>query len=256
MSCPGRVAGLAASVAILFWLCIGFPATAVSACWRIVTPDTSIEASELWQIHNRKTGESTLLGQDGGQERAVSVSRIASIRLSGSSGKKSMTVPVELRLLDGGPPVTLQVRNSFFYRAGDKRHEMPFSKTVSIERCAKAESLSASVPADRSAHAVLVTKNGDQFHGAVLNESLSWKTPWGLVQFDPASLSMVVADCGANETGQLRTVAGDRISGELADSPIVFSLSMGQELSVGASEIAVIDFSEAGISRAEVCPGL
>ncbi len=57
---------------------------------------------------------------------------------------------------------------------------------------------------------------------------------------------------GENQAGQIRTVAGDRISGGLAGDSIGFRLSTGQELSVPVSEVVAIDFSGAGISQAEM----
>ena len=230
-------------------LCL-LPFTAFSACWEIAMSDQTVTATDLWQIRNRVSGEATLLGDTGGERRAISIERVKAFTVgdgpesSGLSGNRS-AVEIEIQLIDD-QTVALVSEMTLYYIVDDKRHAVRLGDVVSVNRCAD-ESTAVPPPPEatksKPSAPMLVMKNGDILYGEVAADQLLWQTSYASVGFKPAEIRVITAGCEAPSTGILETLAGDQLYGSFVDTSISFHLTTGQSMDIPTDQVEMIDFA-------------
>lgn len=229
-------------------LCL-LPFATHSACWEIVLTDKTITATDVWQIRDRVTGDSVLLGVTGDGRHAVSLDQIRSIT-PGEGGEASwlsgsrIAVEMQIRLIDGQTIVLVSEMN-LYYLADNKRHAVPLGDVVSVNRCDD-ESTGVSAPPEivdsQRPSPFLIMKNGDRLYGEVVGHQLGWQTSYASVEFKPAEIKVIRAGCEAPSTGMLETLAGDQLDGSFIDISISFHLTTGQIMDIPTDQIKMIDF--------------
>lgn len=124
-------------VLISFWIT---PGQVLADCWKIVDKDNAvIQAQNIWNVHDRLSEKSALLGELKGEELVIPVDAVQSFivtssdkgwfGLAGSEGSS-----VKIKFQDGRQAFYRSDMN-LFYLVDAEQKEMPVSSVRSVERC-------------------------------------------------------------------------------------------------------------------------
>ena len=251
----------------LVLLC-ALPLAGHTACWTIeTTGEESISTSDLWQIRNRITETSELIGEVDGSKTSVSLADVAEFNINQPGHRGNFDLHV--RLLDE-QAFTLRSDMDLYYLIEEekkKKRPIRLADISTVNRCPDdARTGSSMIPAvagttalaTESASqaseisAVLVMTSGDILNGDLMDDEIIWQTSYGEITFRPEDIKLIVVQCEPDQTGLLETFSGDRLSGAMDDQPITLRLSTGQHLSVPTKLIKFIDRSQIRAGNGEI----
>jgi len=247
--------------------CLLFFALALSwgparaACWQITTTGDQIHrASDVWQIRNKLSGESALLGEVDGQPATIPLPGILSLRIEPpASGWRAAfhgdRVTAVLTRVDGRQA---RYEGSGFIHAivGEEEIRLSFRDVRLLETCeelatepvatlsarASDQSVSPTPPANEGGVDIISLTNGDLLRGKVLSKNIKWRTAFGSIELNGADIKLIDVSSGNAEAGLLEQWGGDRISGTLVTPEISFELTTGQRVSVPSRLLKRITF--------------
>jgi hypothetical protein len=234
-------------------LLCALPAAGLADCWMIETAGGhAIATSNLWQIRNRVSGQSALVGKIDGSQGHVSLADV--VKFTVNKRNRRGAVELDIRLQDERT-LTMSSDMDLYYLVDKKRRPIRLAEVSSVSRCPEeaktdravaagsATTAVAGSPDSAQQHAVVVTTAGDILNGTLADDDITWHTTYGQISFRPADIRLIILHCADDQPGVLETIAGDRLGGTLANQIIAMRLSTGQVLSIPAGQIDSIDRS-------------
>jgi hypothetical protein len=246
------MAGLFRKLVFASAVTIVIPAQLLAACWQISFADGNvIETNDIWQIHNRVTDESFLIGEENRRDSMIDLANVASWsviegRVEGGSKAHRQHFQVEM---NNGTTRTLGSSQPLFYRSGNKKSEAPLRDVRYVASCAEISgSADAEIPApehplvpatsvDVSGLFTLKMRNGDVLYGRLAEQTIAWKAPYAIFNFDARQIKSIDLGEDGAPPGRLFTWSGNDISGELDIDTLVLTLDTGLTVDIDASAI-------------------
>jgi len=231
-------------------LSLAFASTAFAGCWEISLPEQTLVATEIWQIRGTGDGLPVLIGNDGENSRAISLSRVQSVRVTDEaegghfSSKRNQRV-LDIQLLDG-PSLKLSSELSLYYIADKKRRDLPLARIKTIMRCAgepatNPEESTTTALATVSTKPFIYLRSGEIVRGKILNSRLHWHSSYAVLVILPTDIRSLRMAIEGAEAGVLLTRAGDKLFGSLNDASLSIELTGGQIVEIGLSDVERIE---------------
>ena len=84
-------------------------------------------------------------------------------------------------------------------------------------------------------------KNGDVLKGMIMTAEIQWQAPYAMLKVKRDHIKAIRLKREGQKAGILELVAGDKISGRLANKSIDIRLSYGQTIKVETAHIKTIN---------------
>lgn len=243
---------------LLAALALVVPARLLAACWQIHSIDGDVvETGSIWQLHNKLTDKSFLMGEENGHDSMIDLANVASWlviegRAAGVSRSHRRHFRVEMK--DGTSRI-LGSSQPLFYRSGDKKIEVSLRDIRQIESCPETPGFADIVtpaadhpPAQAtgtgaSGFFTLKMRNGDVLYGRLAEQTIAWKAPYAVFTFDARQIKSIDLGEDGAAPGRLLTLSGNDISGELDVDTLVLTLTVGDGLTVDIDANAIRSLS-------------
>jgi hypothetical protein len=230
-------------------------------CWKVtLAGGQTIQASDVWHLHNRITDQSTFLGGVDGKESSVLTAEVRSIVMpAGSKGVFGL-----FRRRAHGELIYLNGRKANFSSdlaltvvSDGKRTDIPFEDIRAISRCdaplvaaqAGDTKPAAAAKTERPASAGLqvarqsiTLANGNVLHGDIVTRSFQWQAPYATLEVEQKHIRSIRLAGKNTGKGLMLTWVGDRISGDLRNDSVAIHLAIGQTVNIETASIVTIDF--------------
>lgn len=244
-----------------FFVSLWFIPAQVSAdCWKIIDKDGSvIQTKNIWNLHDRLSGKSALLGEFKGEELAIPVDEIQSFTVKSSDkgwfglvGSEDAIIKVKFQ---DGSQASYKSDMNLFYLSDEKQKEIPIFGVRSVERCiekhkqkqrrdeAKTQDAEpGSQMQTVSEPLTIVLNNGDILHGKLVSEVIQWKTVYATLDVPVLHIRLLRVE--SKSGGQLELLSGDRMSGSLQNTSLKIKLIIGQVVDLDREMIKTVSYKK------------
>ena len=228
------------------------PAQARAACWQISFNNGEvIETTGIWQIHNKMTDKSFLMGEENRRDSMIDLAYVTSwsvIEGRAEGGRKTHRWHFQIEM-NNGATRTLGSSQPLFYRSGDKKSATQLRDIRQVANCSEVpgspntETPEAEHPlvpvtsAGEDSPFTLKMRNGDILYGHLAEQTIVWKAPYAVFTFEVNQIKSIDLSEDGTAPGRLLTWSGNDISGELDIDILVLTLETGLTVDIDANSV-------------------